>query len=158
MHISKRLLPVISTVLLILILATLFVFRKERYILNRAVRLFCERLIQFEHLSMVRQEKYRFDIQSGYYNIYLFEKEKGQWKIFDRFDLPSSVVFAASDLKILLSGGGVESCLVDGTALEPDSYVILTFRHQKKPGKRKSVIFYEKGNWRVLDQEQEAKE
>lgn len=144
--------PAVSAVLVFaLLLGTVFLVRREEYLLNRAVRLLCERIIQFEHLSMVRRETYKFTVHPRGYEVLLFQKDKGGWIVFDRHTYPSNIVSSAENLEIFLAGGGMEKCLVDGKALEENSFTILYFFHRKDPEKRKSMIFYERGGWRVLE-------
>jgi hypothetical protein len=149
---SKRKKTLILSCLPLIVLMVLFLFRFDRtsYILNKGIRYVSLRLIQFEHLSFVRREDYKFNFFSDHYDISFFNNRTKRWHSFASHPYSHNITPSIKDLEIVLTRGRINRFLIEGQETDVKSYLILNFHPTNKPSKDRGIIFYTDGNWRVF--------
>jgi hypothetical protein len=151
MRIFSKKIILISTLFLLFSAALfMYLFNRDNYLLNKTVRLVSSRLIQFERLSYVRKEEYRFEFHEDNYFILNFNNRKKMWEIFAHHKYPHDIIPSIEDLEIVLSRGRIDHFKIKGKKINLKSYLILNFHRPKTPAKKKGIIFYKDGNRRVL--------
>lgn len=143
---------IIISSLFLLVFSVLFLFRFDitNYFLNKTIRLVSLRLIQFERLSFIRNEDYKFKFYNDHYDISFFNNRTQKWILFASHQYPSHIMPSIKDLEIFLTRGRINHFNIEGKEINLKSYLILNFYLTKMPSKEKGIIFYKDGNWRVF--------
>ena len=146
----KKIIIISSLFLLIFSMLLLFCFDRTDYFLNKTIRLVSLRLIQFERLSLVRKEDYKFNFHEDHYDISFFNNRTETWSLFASHRYPHDITPSIKDLKIVLTNGRISHFEIDGKEKKLKSFLILNFYGLKMPSKGKGIIFYKDGNWRAF--------
>lgn len=142
---------IISSLFLVVLSALLLLrFDRTNYILNKGIRFISLRLIQFEHLSFVRREDYKFRFLNDHYDISFFNNQTKRWHLFASHPYSHNITPAIKDLEIVLKRGRINRFFIEGQEKNVKSYLILNFYLSKKPSKDRGIIFYKDGNWKVI--------
>lgn len=140
---------IFSLISLLLLLALGITFLKENYLLNRAVREVALKLTQVEVLSRTTEFEYRAVFSEDHLQIDFFNKETQDWKNFMRHVYSSSVSAHSGEEMFLFARGAFRQFLSKKEDKGvPPRYVSVDF-HFPGSGKKKSIIFFRKGDWRV---------
>ena len=147
---QKKTIIISSLFLLVFSILFLFRFDKTNYFLNKSIRFVSLRLIQFEHLSFIRKEDYKFHFYNDRYDISFFNNRTKRWHLFASHTYSHNITPSIKDLEIVLTRGRINHFNIEGKDINLKSYMILNFYLTKMPSKEKGIIFYKDGNWRVF--------
>ncbi len=147
---QKKILLISSLFLLVFSVLLLFHFDRTNYFLNKTIRLVSLRLIQFERLSFIRKEDYKFNFYNDHYDISFFNNRTKTWHLFASHPYSRNITPSIKDLEIVLTRGRINHFNIEGKDINLKSYLILNFYLTKMPSKEKGIIFYKDGNWRVF--------
>lgn len=147
---SRKTAFISGLVLLFFLILFLFLANRNNYLLNKAVRLVSLRLSQFEKISLLRRQDCKFEFKQDCYLVSFFSHQKKAWEIFARHRYPNDIIPSPEGLEIFLVRGRITSFKLKGKHIDLKSYLILNFHHPKMPAKKKGIIFYREGEWRVL--------
>ncbi|KPJ69592.1 hypothetical protein AMJ44_03275 [candidate division WOR-1 bacterium DG_54_3] len=146
----KKIIIVSSVFLLISSVLLLSCFNRTNYFLNKTIRLVSLRLIQFERLSIVRKEDYKFNFYEDHYDISFFNNRTKNWRLFASHTYPNDITPSIGDLEIILKNGRISHFEIEGEEKKLKSFLILNFFAHKISSKSKGIIFYKDGNWRAF--------
>ena len=147
---QKKTTIISSLFFIVLLVLLLFRFDSTNYILNKGIRFVSLRLIQFEHLSLVRGEDYKFHFFMDHYDISFFNTQTKRWHLFASHTYSHNITPSIKNLEIVLKRGRINHFLIEGQETNVKSYLILNFYQAEKPSKEMGLIFYKDGNWRVF--------
>lgn len=145
-----KIIIILSLILLVLAVLFLFFFDRTNYFLNKTVRLVSLRLTQFERLSLIRKEDYKFKFAIDHYDIFSFHRRTNTWHLFARHRYPDNITPSIKDFEFVLTQGHVDHFRIQGKEIDLRSYLILNFNPSQETENGKGMIFYKDGNWRVL--------
>lgn len=134
-----------------LILASMYLWRKEAYELNRNVRLAWMRLLRYRQLSLHRGCAYRIQFEKDYYVVSFKHPDQGEaWRTDETFAYVDRVEVASPGFTVVFDHGHLVSCYVgkEGQKLKPA--LVLYFFHPKKPERRRGILFTSEGIMRAL--------
>jgi len=147
---SSKIIIISSLILLLVAVLFLFFFDRTNYFLNKTVRLVSLRLIQFERLSFIRKEDYKFKFSVDHYDIFSFSHRTNTWHLFACHRYPDNITPSIKDFEFVLTRGNINHFRIHGKEIDLKSYLILNFYPSQETEKGKGVIFYKDGNWRAL--------
>ena len=127
----------------------IFFLRYQNFQLNRTVRNIALRLVQIEVLSRTTAVDYKVVFEFDGYSIKIFDREAETWNPYLAAKYPNRIRSRASEFEFVFSGGFFrEYRRREGEGRGP-KYIIIDIY---LPGttKKRSLIFYRDGDWRVL--------
>ena len=124
--------------------------KREDYFLNKCVRLVTTRMIQFERLSRIRREEYKFEFSEDHYLISHFSAKKQTWEPFARHAYPGGLAASPAYFEIHFTRGEIGRIKHQGQEVKLNQYLVLNFFHPKNLDKKKGIIFYADRSWRPL--------
>jgi hypothetical protein len=147
----KKSLRVRSLGIIILIFAALlsFIILRKDYLLNKTIREVALRMVQLEVLSRTRAVDYKVVFERGHYFIQVFDSDKKEWLPYLKASYRGRVLNRQSKFEFIFSRGSLREYRVRDKGRKLPRYVVVEFF---LPGssKKKSLIFYKKGDWKVL--------
>lgn len=127
----------------------IFFLRHQDFQLNRTIRNIALRLVQIEVLSRTTAVDYKVLFESEGYSIEIFDREAGTWKPYLAAKYPRSIRSKASEFEFVFSRGFFREYLRrEGEGRGP-KYIIIDI-YLPETTKKRSLIFYRDGDWRVL--------
>ena len=127
----------------------IFFLRYQDFQLNRTVRNIALRLVQIEVLSRTTAVDYKVLFESEGYSIEIFDRETGAWKSYLAAKYPGGICSRASEFEFIFSRGLFREFRPrEGEGRGP-KYIIIDILLPETTKKR-SLIFYRDGDWRVL--------
>jgi len=148
---GKKFLRVSSLGIIILILAAVLVFlilRKE-YPLNKTVREVALRMVQLEVVSRTRAVDYKVVFERDHYYIQVFDLDKKEWLPYLKYSYRGRVLNRQSKFEFIFSRGTLREYRARNKGRKLPRYVVVEF-YLPSSSKKKSLIFYKKGDWKVL--------
>lgn len=124
-------------------------FFGENYLLNKTVRQISLRLVQIRRLSRTRQIDYKIVFCREHYFIDYFDKDEESWERYIKSKYHNGVLSELDGVELIFSKGRFKDYRLkeqEGTIFK---YVIINFYRPKSP-KKKAIIFYRTGDWKVL--------
>ena len=146
---SKKIVISLSIILFLGLILGLWQ-RRDDYFLNKCVRLITTRMIQFERLSQIRKEKYRFEFSADHYLISHFNPNSQAWEPFANHYYPGGLTATPTDVEIQFIQGKIGLIKHQGKETSLKSYMILNFFHPKNKDKTRGIIFLKDRSWRPL--------
>ncbi len=147
----KKFLRVRALGIIILIFAVLlsFIFLRKDYFLNKTVREVALRMVQLEVLSRTRAVDYKVVFELDHYLIQVFDSDKNEWLPYLKASYRGRVLNRQSKFEFIFSQGSLREYGLRDKGQKLPRYVVVEFYF---PGssKKKSLIFYKKGDWKVL--------
>jgi hypothetical protein len=132
-----------------LFLSVAIAFFGNNYPLNKTIREISLRLIQIQRLSRTRQIDYKVVFCKEHYIIDSFDKKEEKWKIYNTSKYRNGVLSEWDGLELIFSNGRLRDYRLIDQEEEILRYVIIHF-YRPKSTQKKAIIFYRKGNWKVL--------
>lgn len=124
--------------------------RRDDYFLNKCVRLVTTRMIQFERLSRIRREEYKFEFNQDHYLILHLSPNKQAWETFTRHKYPGGLSATLQNFEIHFAQGEISSIRHQDQEVKLGQYLVLSFFHPKHQDKKKGIIFHADRSWRPL--------
>ncbi len=150
MQIKIKLWPFLGISLAMLVLATAYLLRLQDYRLNRTVRNVALRLVQVETLSRTTRVDYRLVFWNNICRVDVFDPSSNRWQPNADTIYGKGVLSQPLGLEVVFSQGRFkEFRLGEGKGKLP-KYLIVEFFVAGTERKR-GIIFYQDGNWRVLN-------
>jgi len=147
----KKIMRVRSLGIIILIFAVLlsFIILRKDYLLNKTVREVALRMVQLEVISRTRAVNYKVIFERDHYYIQVFDLDKKEWLPYLKSGYRGRVLNRQSKFEFIFSQGSLREYRVRDKGRMLPRYVVVEFYF---PGssKKKSLIFYKKGDWKVL--------
>jgi len=147
----KKIMRVRSLGIIILIFSVLlsFIILRKDYLLNKTVREVALRMVQLEVISRTRAVNYKVIFERDHYYIQVFDLDKKEWLPYLKSGYRGRVLNRQSKFEFIFSQGSLREYRVRDKGRMLPRYVVVEFYF---PGssKKKSLIFYKKGDWKVL--------
>lgn len=140
-------------IFLILILSTTFLvlvlLRYEDYRLNRTVRESVLNLMQISHLSLKTRAAYKVIFQDQQLRIDVFDRDLAKWKKYQAWPYKKGIICNSQGWEFIFSRGSFKEYRLSSWSGKVPKYIIVQFQLESS-SKRKGIIFYQDGHWRVL--------
>jgi hypothetical protein len=149
MHLKTKAKNIIWLFPLAVLIAAGIVFSGKNYNLNKTVREITLRLIQIRRLSRTRAVDYRLEFHAKYFSIDYFDAAESRWKKYSQSRYRHRIKCELDGATLILSKGRLQKFGLKGQKELFPEYMIVYFVSQKSK-KRKALIFYKKGNWKVI--------
>jgi len=124
-------------------------FFGENYHLNKTVREISLRLVQIRRLSRTREIDYKVVFCKEHYFIDYFDKDEESWKRHIKSKYHNGVLSELDRVELIFSKGRFKDYRLKEREGKIFKYVIINFYCPKSP-KKKAIIFYRQGDWKVL--------
>lgn len=150
-HPWKKAWPAALFLFLGILLLMTYSARKEIFLLNKNVRLISFRLLKYEELARHRDYIYRMQFFAAYYRVEArpLDAEKG-WREVAVFPYEQGISTDMPGFSLQIDRGRIVSFDWGKKTRITSATVILTFFHEKRPGRRRRIQYFEDGSWRVL--------
>lgn len=140
----------LATAFFVVIICVVLVFlNRQNYQLNRTVRDISSRLDQITVFSRTRAVEYRVIFYKDFYVINVFDQATGQFTKFQECAYRTGVISESIGVELIFAGGRYQGYSLEKKRKKAPRYMVLNF-HLTDSGKRKGIIFYRGGDWRVL--------
>lgn len=146
--ISKKI-QTVAAAGVVLLCAVLFFLNRQNYQLNRTARDISLRLEQVAVFSRTRAVEYRVIFYKEFYIITVFDQISGKFRKYMECKYRKGVIGESIGIELVFSGGKYQGYNQDNKRKKAPRYLVLNF-FLSGSGKRKGIIFYQKGDWRVL--------
>ena len=134
---------------IVIIFSVVIAFFGEYYPLNKTLREISLRLVQIRRLSRTREIDYMVVFCKDHYFIDYFDKDEESWKSYIKLKYHNGVLSEWDGVELIFSKGRFKDYRVKEQEGKIFKYVIINFYCPKLP-KKKAIIFYRKGDWKVL--------
>ncbi len=132
--------------LIALALTFTYFLRRDIYALNRNVRLVYMRLLRYRELSLHRGCAYRIQFGKEKYQISFLHPGQGKdWQDYEKFSYVRDVEVVSPGFTVIFDNGRLASYYIGEEREKLKPSLILYFFHQKKPERRKGIMFAEAG-------------
>jgi len=148
---GKKIMKVRFLGIIILIFAVLlsFIILRKDYLLNKTVREVALRMVQLEVISRTRAVDYKVIFERDHYYIQVFDLDKKEWLPYLKSSYRGRVLNRQSKFEFIFSRGYLREYRVRDKGRKLPRYVVVEF-YLPSSSKKKSLIFYKKGDWKVL--------
>jgi len=135
----------------LILVAGAYLVNSESYELNKHVRLVWMRLLRYRELSLHRGCAYRIQFEKENYRVSVSHPgREGGWQEQAVFPYGKRIAVATPGLTVIFDSGRLVAYFIGQERARLKSSLILHFFHQKKPERRRGILFTETGGWRAL--------
>lgn len=126
-----------------------FIILHKDYLLNKTTREVSLRMIQVGVFSRTRAVDFKVIFERDYYYIQVYDKDIKDWQHYLRCRYRGGVLNRQTSFDFIFSRGTFSEYHFKESKRKVPSYVVVEFYYPDS-GKKRSIIFYRKGDWRVL--------
>lgn len=143
---TKRLFWILPFLILVVFLV---LFLRKDYVLNRQIREIALKFVQLEVLSRTRGVDFKAIFLEDHYLIQVKDRSSGKWKDFSSAKFSGGILCRPHGIEFIFSRGAFREFKFVEKKQKTPRYVILDL-YLPEPSKKKGIIFYREGDWRVL--------
>jgi len=138
-----------AIIILIFVIFLACVILRKDYLLNKTAREVSLRMIQVGVFSRTRAVDFKVVFERDYYYIQVYDKDIKDWQHYLRCRYRGGALNRQTSFEFIFSKGTFSEYHFRDSKRKVPSYVVVEL-YSPESGKKRSIIFYRKGDWRIL--------
>jgi hypothetical protein len=132
-----------------MLLGFLSVALRKDYLLNKTVRGIALRLTQVSLLSRTTAVDYKVVLKENHYIVDVFDKDSEDWRRYLTRSYHKGVTCQPKNAEFIFSRGMLREFKLPQMHRKVPKYIVINF-YWVNTSRKRGIIFYRKGDWRVL--------